>query len=96
MYIIDKFQSFNESFSDGESSHYNSLLTKWAEKYNVKFEWKFKEVKGKRKPYFALNLTYDEYIALPSDAKTELNKLNRQFRVDFEYNRSGYWTPVIS
>ena len=86
--------TMDESFREGTASHFNSLLEKWAKKYNVKFEWKFKEVKKKTESYFVLDLNYDEYIKLPQEAKTELNGLTRQFHVDFTYKNKN-WTPVI-
>jgi hypothetical protein len=87
--------SVNEKFREGDASHFDSLLKKWSEKYDVKYEWKFKTVKGKTQSYFRLDLNYDKYIELPNEAKYELNELTRQFGVDFEYKNQN-WTPVIS
>lgn len=83
-----------EKFDEGQASSFDSQLKKWSQKYNVKYEWKFKQVRGKTQSYFILNLNYNKYSELPYDAKIELNGLLQQFHVDFHYSNKQ-WTPII-
>jgi len=84
-----------EAFRDGQGSHFDSLLKEWAKKYDVQYDMKFKDVRGKKNvPYFTLGLNYEQYIALPEEAKTALNGMMKQFGVDFSYKNRN-WTPVI-
>lgn len=85
----------NEKFMEGTASHYDSLLKKWSKKYDVQYEWKFKEIKNKQsESYFVLKLNHEAYTNLPHEAIVELNGLNKQFNVDFQYKNHS-WTPII-
>jgi len=85
----------HEAFKDGSGSHFDSLLKEWGKKNGVEYEMKFKDVRGRKNvPYFVLKLTFEQYDALPTDAKTALSGLLKQFGVDFSY-RNKTWTPII-
>lgn len=78
--IIVIKESVNEVFRDGTASHFNSELTKWAKKYNVKFDYKFKEKGKKSIPYFIIYVDSDD---MNNTQTIELNKLTRSFHVDY-------------
>lgn len=78
--IIVIKESVNEAFRDGTASHFNSELTKWAKKYNVKFDYKFKEKGKKSIPYFIIYVDSDD---MNNTQTIELNKLTRSFHVDY-------------
>jgi len=85
----------DEKFRAGAASAFDSKLKKWAKKYGVDYDYKFKQGRdGKSQAYFKLDLTYDDYENLPNEAKTALNGLTRRYGVDFAY-RNGNWTPII-
>jgi hypothetical protein len=73
-------ESVNEAFRDGTASHFNAELTKWAKKYNLKFDYKFKEKGKKSIPYFIIHTDVDD---MDNKQTIELNKLTRLFRVDY-------------
>lgn len=92
-------EGINETFREGQASHFDSLLKEWAKRYGVTYEWKHKDINkfGKKasKSYFVLHLGYEDYRYLADPARLELNKLMNQFRVKFQYPH-GTWTPVIA
>jgi hypothetical protein len=79
-YIATMKESVNEAFRDGTASHFNAELTKWAKKYNLKFDYKFKEKGKKSIPYFIIHTDVDD---MDNKQTIELNKLTRLFRVDY-------------
>ena len=78
--LHQKNESVNEAFRDGTASHFNAELTKWAKKYNLKFDYKFKEKGKKSIPYFIIHTDVDD---MDNKQTIELNKLTRLFRVDY-------------
>jgi hypothetical protein len=78
--LHQKNESVNEAFRDGTASHFNAELTKWAKKYNLKFDYKFKEKGKKSIPYFVIHTDVDD---MDNNQTIELNKLTRLFHVDY-------------
>ena len=74
-------------FREGQASHFNSLIEKWAKKHGLKVDWKFREGrgrwdKGKTLSYFVIT-GKDYYKEWGSDAQIELNGLVHSFNVDY-------------
>lgn len=77
-----QFESvINEAFREGTASHFNSELSKWAKKYNVKFDYKFKEKGKKSIPYFIIHTDVDD---MDYKQTLELNRLTASFNVDYK------------